>query len=123
MNLDEYITKFERGAFSFQELEKITDDRSINTIFRLYGSYGEANKTGFYDGDSLSWILSSLEEALKLAGFDRAASLLKIDINESFSQFWVRFEKLNRGSIVEKNNKVEEIRLADPKLNRSLTHL
>lgn len=123
MNLDEYITKFEGGSFSLQELEKIADNRSINTIFRLYGSYGEANKTGFYDGDSLSWILSSLEKALKLAGFDRAASLLKIDINDSFSQFWTRFEQLNRGSIVEKSKSVEEFRPADPKLNRSLTHL
>ena len=104
MNLDEYITKFEGGAFSFQELEQIAKNQSINNIFRLYGSYGEAKKTGFYDNDSLQWILSSLEKALKLAGFDRAASLLKIDINDSFSRFWARFEELNGSSLVEKSN-------------------
>ena len=123
MNLDEYITKFEGGAFSFQELEKIAKNQSINTIFRLYGSYGEAKKTGFYGNDSLKWIRSSLDRELKLAGFDRAASLLKIDINGSFSHFWARFEQLNRGNFVEKSNNVEEIRPADPKFSRSLTHL
>ena len=117
MNLDEYITKFEGGAFSFQELEKIAKNQSINTIFRLYGSYGEAKKTGFYDRDSLRWILSSLERALKLAGFAQAASLLKIDINDSFSRFWARFEDLNRGNLGEKSNNVETIIPADLKLS------
>ncbi len=117
MNLDEYITKFEGGAFSFQELEKIAQNQSINTIFRLYGSYGEAKKTGFYDNDSLRWILSSLERVLKLAGFAQAASLLKIDINDSFSRFWARFEELNRGNLGEKSNNVEAIRPTDLKLS------
>ena len=123
MNLDEYITKFEEGAFSFQELEKIAHNQSINTIFRLYGSYGEAKKTGFYDHDSLRWILSSLERALELAGFEQAASLLKIDTNDSFARFWAQFEELNRGNLGEKSNNVEAIRPTDVKLGRSLTYL
>ena len=117
MNLDEYITNFERGAFSIEELEKIAQNQSISTIVRLYGSYGEAKKTGFYDNDSLRWILSSLERALKLAGFAPAASWLKIDINDSFSRFWARFEELNRENLVEKSNNVEAIRPADLKLS------
>ena len=92
MNLNEYITKFEKGDFNFQELQKIAKHRSINIIFRLYGSYGEAKKIGFYDDDSLRWILSSLERELRLAGFNRAASLLKIDINSSFTSFFAQFE-------------------------------
>ncbi len=117
MNLDEYITKFEGGAFSFQELEKIAQNQSISAIVRLYGSYGEAKKTGLYDNDSLRWILSSLERALKLAGFEPAASWLKIDINDSFSLFWARFEELNRENLVEKSNNVETIRPVDLKLS------
>ena len=95
MNLDEYITKFQEGVFNFQELQKITKHKSISTIFRLYGSYGVAKKVGFHDPDSLRWILSYLERTLKLAGFEQAASLLKIDINDSFSHFWTQFEELN----------------------------
>ena len=114
MNLDEYVTKFEAGAFSIQELQKIAKNNSISTIFRLYCSYGEASKTGFYDNDSLRWIFSSLDKALKLAGFERAASLLKIDINDSFSSFWARFEELNRDDLAEKSKKnLEAMRLAD----------
>lgn len=94
MNLDEYITKFEQGAFSFQQLQEIAKNRSISTIFRLYGSYGEAKKIGFYDRDSLRWILSSLERELKLAGFEQAASLLIVDVNNSFSSFWNQYEQL-----------------------------
>ena len=103
MNLDEYITKFERGAFSYQELQKIAKNQSISTIFRLYGSYGEAKKIGFYDDDSLRWILSFLERELMLAGFERAASLLKIDINDSFSSFWTQYKKLNQSNLAEKS--------------------
>ena len=95
MNLDKYITKFERGAFGFPELNKIAKNKSISTIFRLYGSYGTAKKIGFHDDNSLRWILSSLERELKLAGFNQAALLLKIDVNESFASFWTRFEQLN----------------------------
>ncbi len=93
MNLNEYITKFERGDFSFQEIEKIAKNRSISVIFRLYGSYGEAKKIGYYDDDSQRWILSSLERELRLAGFNRAPSLLKIDINSSFANFFAQFEE------------------------------
>ena len=96
MNLDEYIKMFERGAFSFQELQKIAKNQSISTIFRLYVSYGERKKIGFDEDDSLRWILSFLERELKLAGFEQAASLLKIDLNDSFSSFWIQFEDLNR---------------------------
>ena len=113
MNLDEYITKFERGFFSIQELEKIAKDQSISTIFRLYVSYGKANKTKFYERDSLRWILSSLERALKLAGFEQAASLLKIDINGSFSSFWTQFEEFSENSLGEKSNNVKTIQLAN----------
>ncbi|MDJ0648035.1 MAG: hypothetical protein QNJ60_04955 [Xenococcaceae cyanobacterium MO_188.B19] len=95
MNLDEYITKFERGDFGFQELQKIAKNQSINRIVRLYGSYGEAKKIGFYDHDSLRWILFFLEKELKFAGFERAASLLKIDVNDSFASFWHQFEERN----------------------------
>ncbi|MDJ0591679.1 MAG: hypothetical protein QNJ72_17065 [Pleurocapsa sp. MO_226.B13] len=95
MNLDEYIIKFEKGAFGFQELQKFAKNRSISTIFRLYASYGVAKKVRFYDRDSLKWILSYLEKMLKLSGLEEAASLLKIDINDSFSDFWTRFEELN----------------------------
>ena len=107
MNLDEYITKFERGAFSIQELHKIANNSSISTIFRLYGSYGEAKKIGFYDDDSLRWILSSLERELKLADFVQAESLLKIDINESFSSFWTQYEKLNQSNLNKKSEHIE----------------
>ena len=95
MSLDEYITKFERGDFSFRELQKITNNYSISRIVRLYASYGEAKKIGFYNNDSLRWILSFLEKELKLAGFERAASLLKIDVNDSFASFWHQFEEQN----------------------------
>ncbi len=101
MNLNEYITKFEQGAFSFQELQKITKNQAISTIFRLYGSYGEAKKVGFYDDNSLRWILSCLERKLKLAGFEQAASLLLIDVNASFSSFWTQYEEL-KGIILPK---------------------
>ena len=94
MNLNEYITKYEQGTFSFQELQKIAKNISISTILRLYGSYGEAKKIGFYDRNSLSWILSCLERELKLAGYEQAASLLKIDVNYSFSSFWTQCEEL-----------------------------
>ncbi len=105
MHLDEYIIKFERGDFSFQDLQKIAKNRSISVIFRLYSSYGESKKVGSYDRDSLRWILSYLERELKLAGFEKAASLLKIDINDSFSKFWTRFEELNEVILPKKATK------------------
>ena len=117
MNLDEYITKLEKGAFSFQELQKIANSYLISTIFRLYGSYGEAKKTKFYDNDSLKWILDSLERALKLAGCEQAAFWLKIDINNSFSQFWIHFEEFNQDNLVKKSKKVKAIRRANLKLS------
>ncbi len=93
MNLDEYIKKNELGDFGIQEIKKIANNQSIGTIFRLYTSYGEASKIGIYDDDSLNWILFCLGEELRLAGFERAASLLKTNINESFSSFWAQFEE------------------------------
>lgn len=112
MNLDEYITNFEKGNFSFQEIEKFAQNQSIDTIFRLYCSYGESKKIGFYDHDSLRWILSCLKRELEFAGFEQAANLLEIDANASFSCFFSRFETLNQNSLLNKrNNSVEIIKL------------
>lgn len=101
MKLDEYITKFEQGTFSLQEFNKITKNQSINRIFRLYGSYVEAKKIGFYDDDSLKWILFSLQRELELMGFKRAASLAEIDLNASFAAFFALLKGLNQGDLVE----------------------
>ncbi len=101
MNLDEYINKFEKGAFSIQEIEKIVKNPSISKIFRLYASYGEARQPKLYNHDSLEWILSYLERELKEVGFKKAASLLKIDINDSFSCFWNQFQQLNQENSLE----------------------
>ena len=61
MNLDEYIKKNGLADFGIQEINKITNNQLIGTIFRLYTSYGEASKIGIYDDDySLNWILFCL---------------------------------------------------------------
>ena len=101
MNLDEYIIKSEEGAFSIEEIEKIANNPSISKIFRLYASYGEAQKPELYNHDSLQWILSYLERELKEAGFEKAASLLNIDVNNSFSCFWNQFQQLNQDNAIE----------------------
>lgn len=88
VNLDEYITKMEAGNGRIKELKKIVSDDLNSRILRLYVAYGEAKKTEFYGQDSLSWILSSLGEALKMADLKEASSLLKKDINASFICFW-----------------------------------
>ena len=90
MNVDEYITKVEAGKGKIKELKKIVSDDLNSRILRLYIAYGEAKKTGFYGQDSLSWILSSLGEALKMADLNEASSLLKKDINASFICFWTK---------------------------------
>jgi hypothetical protein len=95
VNLDQYLKKFEEGDFGIQKIQKIANNQSISTIIRLYSSYGEAKKTGFYSDTSLNWILSSLQEALNLASFNQASSLLETDINASFSSFWQQLEERN----------------------------
>ncbi len=95
MNLDEYIKKNELGEFDIEQIEKFSQNQSIGTILRLYTSYGEASKIGIYNDDSLNWIVSQLEEDLSLAGFERAASLVKTNINESFALFWAQFKEFN----------------------------
>ena len=93
MNLNQYIEKVEAGHGGLDEF-KFKGSNDLNRrIFRLYISYGEAKKTGFYGQDSLNWILSSLGEALKRAGLTEAYSLLKKDINASFTCFWT--DKIN----------------------------
>ena len=98
MNLDEYINKNELGEFDIEKIEKFSQNQSIGTILRLYTSYGEASKIGIYNDDSLNWIVSRLEKALSLAGFERAASLVKTNINESFSLFWAQFKEFNNSN-------------------------
>ena len=90
MNLDEYIRKMEAGNGRIKELKEIVSDDLNSRILRLYIAYGEAKKTRFYGQDSLSWILSSLGEALKMADLNEASSLLKKDINASFICFWTK---------------------------------
>ena len=51
MNLDEYIKKNGLADFGIQEINKITNNQSIGTIFRLYTSYDEPSKIGIYDDD------------------------------------------------------------------------
>ena len=71
MNLDEYIKKNGLADFGIQEINKIANNQSIGTIFRLYTSYGEASKIGIYDDDdSLNWILFCLDKEWKLASFE-----------------------------------------------------
>ncbi len=88
MNLDKCIKQIEAGSFSFKKLQEFTNNELISKIFRLYLAYGEAKKNDLYDRDSLNWILSSLQEALKLGGFEQAYSLLETDIDASFASFW-----------------------------------
>lgn len=95
MNLDEYIKKNELGEFDIEQIEKFSQNQSIGTILRLYTSYGERRKRGIYNHNSLNWIVSQLEQDLSLAGFERAASLVKTNINESFSLFWAQYKELN----------------------------
>jgi len=51
MNLYEYIKKNGLADFGIQEINKIANNQSISTIFRLDTSYGEASKIGIYDDD------------------------------------------------------------------------
>ncbi|HHP7231264.1 MAG TPA: hypothetical protein ACFCUY_10450 [Xenococcaceae cyanobacterium] len=88
MNLDEYLKKTETGDLDYSNLQVFTNKASLSPIFRLYSSYGEAKKIGFYHAESLDWILSSLQQALQSAGFTQASDLLKTDINASFASFW-----------------------------------
>jgi hypothetical protein len=88
MNLDQCIRQIKAGGFSLKKLQEFTNNELISKIFRLYLAYGEAKKNNLYDRDSLNWILSSLQEALKLGGFEQAYSLLETDVNASFANFW-----------------------------------
>lgn len=93
MNLNQYIENLEAGHGGLEEF-KVKGSNDLNRrIFRLYLSYGEAKKTGFYEQDSLNWILSTLGEALKREGLTKAYALLKKDINASFTCFWA--DKIN----------------------------
>lgn len=93
MNLDEYIKKIEAGDLDRQSIEQFSQKTSLSNIFRLYSSYGEAKKSHLLSDESLNWILSSLQKALELAGFERASALLDTDINASFASFWQKLEE------------------------------
>ena len=93
MNLNQYIEKLEAGQGGLEEF-KLKGSNDLNRrIWRLYIAYGEAKKTGFYGQDSLSWILSSLGEALTKAGLTKAYALLKKDIDASFTCFWTSLDE------------------------------
>ncbi|MDJ0535832.1 MAG: hypothetical protein QNJ70_25650 [Xenococcaceae cyanobacterium MO_207.B15] len=95
MNLDEYITKMEVGELDRKTIEEFSKKASLSRIFRLYSSYGEAKKIHIYGDESLNWILSSLQKALKLSEFHQASDLLNTDINASFACFWQEVQQRN----------------------------